>query len=195
MVRGPPIDSTVAMYSTFPSHWKAHGQELVNTMAADSGPDVIGLLHDKTGYGVYGDHAGAQQSVQRVPMVFWASRPACGTTRWSGRLHPRRPGRGRSVVTSRVPWGSRRNSRSRTFSKPRSGAGSFVTLAELAPQPPRSCGVVSTSSTDDTSATHRRSRRRPSAVTRPGEVPGARTGRPVTGPRDARRARSSTTDE
>ena len=59
------------MNSTFPSHWKAHGQELVNTMAADSGPDVIGLLHDKTGYGVYGDHGGAQQSVQRVPMVFW----------------------------------------------------------------------------------------------------------------------------
>jgi hypothetical protein len=53
--------------------WKAHGQELVNTMAADSGPDVIGLLHDKTGYGVYGDHGGAQQSVQRVPMVFWTS--------------------------------------------------------------------------------------------------------------------------
>ena len=41
-------------------------------MAADDGPDVIGLLHDKTSYGVYGDHGGAQESVQRVPMVFWA---------------------------------------------------------------------------------------------------------------------------
>jgi arylsulfatase A-like enzyme len=31
---------------------------------------VVGLLHDKTSYGVYGDHGGAQESVQRVPMVF-----------------------------------------------------------------------------------------------------------------------------
>jgi arylsulfatase A-like enzyme len=54
------------------SWWKAHGQEIVNTMAADDGPDVIGLLHDKFSYGVYGDHGGAQQTVQRVPMVFWS---------------------------------------------------------------------------------------------------------------------------
>ena len=52
--------------------WKAHGQEIVDTMASPDGPDVIGLLHDRTSYGVYGDHGGAQESVQRVPMVFWA---------------------------------------------------------------------------------------------------------------------------
>lgn len=52
--------------------WQEHGQEIVDTMAAPDGPDVIGLLHDKTSYGVYGDHGGAQQSVQRVPMVFWS---------------------------------------------------------------------------------------------------------------------------
>ena len=52
--------------------WKQHGQELVNTMAAPNGPDVIGLLHDKTSYGVVGDHGGAQQTVQTVPMVFWS---------------------------------------------------------------------------------------------------------------------------
>jgi hypothetical protein len=51
--------------------WKAHGQEIVDTMAAPDGPDVVGLLHDRTSYGVYGDHGGAQKSVQRVPMVFW----------------------------------------------------------------------------------------------------------------------------
>jgi arylsulfatase A-like enzyme len=51
--------------------WSAHGQEIVDTMVAPDGPDVIGLLHDKTSYGVYGDHGGAQESVQRVPMVFW----------------------------------------------------------------------------------------------------------------------------
>jgi hypothetical protein len=55
------------------SWWQAHGQEIVDTMAADDGPDVIGLLHDKTSYGVYGDHGGAQESVQRVPMVFWGA--------------------------------------------------------------------------------------------------------------------------
>jgi arylsulfatase A-like enzyme len=54
------------------SWWKRHGQEIVNTMAAANGPDVIGLLHDKTSYGAYGDHGGAQEAVQRVPMVFWS---------------------------------------------------------------------------------------------------------------------------
>jgi len=54
------------------SWWKKHGQEIVNTMAAANGPDVIGLLHDKTSYGAYGDHGGAQEAVQRVPMVFWS---------------------------------------------------------------------------------------------------------------------------
>ena len=61
-----------SMTSSERSWWKAHGQEIVDTMAADDGPDVIGLLHDKTSYGVYGDHGGAQESVQRVPMVFWS---------------------------------------------------------------------------------------------------------------------------
>ncbi len=52
--------------------WNKHGQEIVDTMAAPNGPDVIGLLHDKTSYGVYGDHGGATESVQRVPVVFWS---------------------------------------------------------------------------------------------------------------------------
>ena len=53
--------------------WLFHGQEIVNTMAAPSGPDVVGLLHDDTTYSVYGDHGGAAEEVQRVPMVFWQS--------------------------------------------------------------------------------------------------------------------------
>lgn len=60
--------------------WKGHGQELVNSMAAPDGPDVIGLLHDKTSYGVYGDHGGAQEAVQRVPMVFWSPSLAFANT-------------------------------------------------------------------------------------------------------------------
>jgi Type I phosphodiesterase / nucleotide pyrophosphatase len=60
--------------------WDAHGQELVDTMAADNGPDVVGLLHDRTSYGVYGDHGGAQETVQRVPMVFWSPGMRANTT-------------------------------------------------------------------------------------------------------------------
>jgi hypothetical protein len=63
---------TRAMTPSEKSWWKAHGQELVDTMAAPDGPDVIGLEHDRSSYGVYGDHGGAQESVQRVPMVFWS---------------------------------------------------------------------------------------------------------------------------
>ncbi len=63
---------TNAMTGPEKAWWKQHGQELVNSMAAANGPDLIGLLHDRVSYGVYGDHGGAQQSVQRVPMVFWS---------------------------------------------------------------------------------------------------------------------------
>jgi hypothetical protein len=58
--------------------WKDHGQEIVDTMASPNGPDIVALLHDKTSYGVYGDHGGAQESVQRVPMVFWSRSLAFG---------------------------------------------------------------------------------------------------------------------
>jgi hypothetical protein len=66
------LQGTNKMTKSEKDWWTLHGQEVVDTMAADDGPDVIGLLHDKTSYGVYGDHGGAQESVQRVPMVFWA---------------------------------------------------------------------------------------------------------------------------
>jgi len=65
------LQGTNRMTRSEKTWWKAHGQSIVDTMAAPDGPDVIGLLHDKTSYGVYGDHGGAQESVQRVPMVFW----------------------------------------------------------------------------------------------------------------------------
>ena len=51
--------------------WKLHGQELVNTMAWSGSADVVGLLADRTTYGAYGDHGGAQKDVQRIPMVFY----------------------------------------------------------------------------------------------------------------------------
>ncbi len=52
--------------------WRKHGQEIVDTLASANGPDIVALLHDKVSYGVYGDHGGASDSVQRVPMVFWS---------------------------------------------------------------------------------------------------------------------------
>ncbi len=64
------LHGTNAMTSSERKWWKKHGQELVDAMATDNGPDVVGLLHDRTSYGVYGDHGGAQESVQRVPIVF-----------------------------------------------------------------------------------------------------------------------------
>lgn len=51
--------------------WKLHGQQLVNTMAWSGSADVVGLLADRTSYGAYGDHGGAQKDVQRIPMVFY----------------------------------------------------------------------------------------------------------------------------
>lgn len=51
--------------------WRQHGQELVNAMAFDGAADVVGLLADNTGYGVYGDHGGAQKGGQKIPMVIF----------------------------------------------------------------------------------------------------------------------------
>ena len=51
--------------------WTMHGQYLVNTMAWKGSADVVGLLADRTSYGVYGDHGGAQRSVQRIPMIVY----------------------------------------------------------------------------------------------------------------------------
>jgi len=51
--------------------WSATGQELVNTMAFSGSADVVGLLADKTSYGAFGDHGGAQMDVQRIPMAWY----------------------------------------------------------------------------------------------------------------------------
>lgn len=47
-----------------------HARELVDTMAAESGPDVIGTLVDDTTYSVAGDHGGIQRRSQQIPIVF-----------------------------------------------------------------------------------------------------------------------------
>jgi hypothetical protein len=47
-----------------------HGEELVDTMAEPSGPDVVGLLATDVTYGVMGDHGGHTKLIQNIPMVF-----------------------------------------------------------------------------------------------------------------------------
>jgi Type I phosphodiesterase / nucleotide pyrophosphatase len=48
-----------------------HGEELVDTMAEPSGPDVVGLLATDVTYGVIGDHGGHTKLIQNIPMVFY----------------------------------------------------------------------------------------------------------------------------
>jgi arylsulfatase A-like enzyme len=59
------------------SWFARHGEELVDTMAAPYGPDVVGLLATDVTYGVIGDHGGHNELVQNIPMVF--SGPGIGS--------------------------------------------------------------------------------------------------------------------
>ena len=57
--------------STREAAWAAaHAHELLDTMAAPNAPDFVALLDEKTGYGVPGDHGGAQEACQRIPLLF-----------------------------------------------------------------------------------------------------------------------------
>jgi hypothetical protein len=55
------------------SWFRQHGQELVDTMAAPFGPDVVALLKTDVTYGVVGDHGGHQRLVQNIPMIFYGA--------------------------------------------------------------------------------------------------------------------------
>jgi hypothetical protein len=48
-----------------------HGDELVDTMAERTGPDVVGLVASDVTYGVKGDHGGHNRLIQNIPMVFY----------------------------------------------------------------------------------------------------------------------------
>jgi arylsulfatase A-like enzyme len=53
-----------------PLDWaKKYDQDLMETMARDGSPDVVVLLQDGHGYAVKGDHGGAQEKVQRIPLI------------------------------------------------------------------------------------------------------------------------------
>ena len=61
---------------------RRHSAELVATMAGPAGPDLVGLLPDRVGFGRIGDHGGAQELVQRIPMIIHVPGEA-PTTRWT----------------------------------------------------------------------------------------------------------------
>ena len=50
--------------------FEQYGDDLVDTMAAPFGPDVVGLLETDVTYGVVGDHGGHNRLIQQIPMIF-----------------------------------------------------------------------------------------------------------------------------
>jgi arylsulfatase A-like enzyme len=60
------LDSQSARFQAWA---RRHNAELLATMACDSAPHLIGLLADGFGFGRIGDHGGAQEKVQRIPMI------------------------------------------------------------------------------------------------------------------------------
>ncbi len=48
---------------------RQHHQNLANSLASESGPEFIVTLFDNNGYSMIGAHGGAQELVQRIPMI------------------------------------------------------------------------------------------------------------------------------
>ena len=53
------------------SWFNSHAEDLVDTMAAPNGPDVVGVVTTNVTYGVVGDHGGHNRLIQNIPMVFY----------------------------------------------------------------------------------------------------------------------------
>jgi hypothetical protein len=64
--------------------WRTHAGELIDTMAAPNGPDVVGLLATDVTYGVMGDHGGHNRLIQSIPGVFYG--PGVGSKDSSAEL-------------------------------------------------------------------------------------------------------------
>ncbi len=47
---------------------QAHNQELLDTMACETAPDLVALLADGVGFDLLGEHGGTQEKVQRIPL-------------------------------------------------------------------------------------------------------------------------------
>ena len=55
--------------AAFQAWARQYSSELVNTMASAGGPDLVALMADGYGFGRIGGHGGAQEKVQRIPMI------------------------------------------------------------------------------------------------------------------------------
>jgi hypothetical protein len=65
-----PVVSRLEQHGARFQRWaRAHSQDLVNTMAAIDSPHLVALLGDGYGFGRIGDHGGAQERVQRIPLM------------------------------------------------------------------------------------------------------------------------------
>jgi hypothetical protein len=62
-------DNLEVQSAAFRAWARRHSSELVNTMAAAGGPDLVALMADGYGFGRIGGHGGAQEKVQRIPMI------------------------------------------------------------------------------------------------------------------------------
>lgn len=51
---------------------KLNHRDLVATLAGETGPDYLALAFDQHGYAIIGGHGGAQEMVQRIPMIVLA---------------------------------------------------------------------------------------------------------------------------
>ncbi|MFN8194587.1 MAG: alkaline phosphatase family protein [Nocardioidaceae bacterium] len=69
-VRRSPVRWDLMPTSGERAWFALHAQELVNTAAGPTGPDIIGTLIDDTTYSVAGDHGGIQRRSQQIPIVF-----------------------------------------------------------------------------------------------------------------------------
>jgi hypothetical protein len=65
------LDGTNKMSGTDKKWFREHAEELVDTMAAPNGPDVVGLVATDVTYGVMGDHGGHNKLTQNIPGVFF----------------------------------------------------------------------------------------------------------------------------
>lgn len=55
--------------------------QLLDSLAAPHGPDLVGLLTSRVTYGAPGDHGGHQETVQRIPLVFTGPGVSAGAKR------------------------------------------------------------------------------------------------------------------
>ena len=65
---------------------KQHSKEILDATATQRSPDIIGLLADETGFDLIGDHGGAQENVQRIPLFIFNAKTKAKSIRESIRM-------------------------------------------------------------------------------------------------------------